>query len=256
MPLRHSSWKEHLLAKSNSVEGLTGNENFGSFPAATAKTTIQADALLKNLTEEGSVLLAATDDSKKITLLHQLKNFGGTRTRPINKIVALSGTTVDSKIFKIEPSSLLTFQTHLSPKEDELLNCKNKSEAEGCSVVDAAQYRIKVLPVVALPPLLVTLLLETGEEDPFELIHLFNKAAAKFDEARDDDSGANELLATKSIGYYLRWLWLVGKGEIRQLVELDEDEEGDEEVNTYLTSLRSEHILPPRRGLWLHTTHG
>ena len=76
MPLRHSSWKEHLLAKSNSVEGLTGNENFGSFPAATAKTTIQADALLKNLTEEGSVLLAATDDSKKLTLLHQLKNFG------------------------------------------------------------------------------------------------------------------------------------------------------------------------------------
>ena len=51
MPLRHSSWKEHLLAKSNSVEGLTGNENFGSFPAATAKTTIQADALLKNLTD-------------------------------------------------------------------------------------------------------------------------------------------------------------------------------------------------------------
>ncbi|KAL3793389.1 hypothetical protein ACHAWO_003081 [Cyclotella atomus] len=98
MPLRHSSWKEHLLAKSNSVEGLTGNENFGSFPAATAKTTIQADALLKNLTEEGSVLLAATDDSKKLTLLHQLKNFDGTRTRPINKIVALSGTTVDSKI--------------------------------------------------------------------------------------------------------------------------------------------------------------
>jgi hypothetical protein len=54
--------------------------------------------------------LAATGDSKKLTLLHQLKNFGGTRTCTTNKIVALSGTTVDSKIAKIEPSSLLTLR--------------------------------------------------------------------------------------------------------------------------------------------------
>jgi hypothetical protein len=123
-------------------------------------------------------------------------------------------------------------------------------------VVDAAQYRIKVLPVVVLPPLLVTLLLETGEEDPFELVHLFNKTASKFDEIKDDDDddewGANEALSTKSIGYYLRWLWLVGKGEIKQLMELDEDEEGDQEINTYLTSLRSEYILPPSRALVAH----
>lgn len=55
--------------------------------------------------------------------------------------------------------------------------------------------------------------------------------------------GVTESIATKSIGYYICWLWLVGKGKIQSLVEQEGDEE-DEESNTFLTSLRSENILP------------
>jgi hypothetical protein len=91
MSLQYSSWKECLLAKIDSIEGITGNNNIGAFPAATNKTTISPEALLANLTDEGSVLLAVPKDGeeKKLSIIHQVKNFGGTQTRTSIKVVAL-----------------------------------------------------------------------------------------------------------------------------------------------------------------------
>ena len=243
MSLRYSSWKECLLAKTVSIEGTTGNDNMGAFPAATNKTTIPSDALLANLTEEGSVLLTVLEngEEKKLSIIHQVKNFGGTRTRTSNKVVALKGLAADAKILKIDETSLLTYQNLWAPKEDDLLECESKEDAENCTAIDSAQYRIKVLPVVVCPPLLVALLLKTEERDPMELIHLFNKAASNFDEETGGD------VATKAIGYYLRWLWLVGKDKVESLAcQWDEE---DEETNSYLAALRANNILPPSEGM-------
>ena len=100
MSLRYSSWKECLLAKTVSIEGTTGNDNMGAFPAATNKTTTPSAALLANLTEDGSVLLTVLEngEEKKLSIIHQVKNFGGTRTRNSNKVVALKGLAADAKI--------------------------------------------------------------------------------------------------------------------------------------------------------------
>lgn len=108
-------------------------------------------------------MLAVTGDDNKLAILHQIKNFGGTRTRPTSKFVALCGTSVDTKILNIEGASLLRFQNLWDPKEDEMLKCQSKEDADNCTAMDMAQYPLKVLPVVALPPLLVTLWLETEE---------------------------------------------------------------------------------------------
>jgi hypothetical protein len=43
------------ITKTNSVEGLAGNENIGAFPTVTSKTTIPPEAFLANLIEEHSV---------------------------------------------------------------------------------------------------------------------------------------------------------------------------------------------------------
>jgi hypothetical protein len=89
-----------------------------------------------------------------------------------------------------------------SPKEDDLLKCKDKEDAENCTAIDTAQYCVKVLPVVALPPLLLALLLQVKELDPImELMHLINKAAPSFDEERAELSTSNEI-ATKAVSYY------------------------------------------------------
>jgi hypothetical protein len=84
----------------------------------------------------------------------------------------------DAKILNIEETTLLTYQNLWASKEDDLLKCESmRDDAEGCTAINSAQYRIKVLPVVALPPLLVALLLKSEERDPMELIHLVNKTA-------------------------------------------------------------------------------
>lgn len=247
MSLQYPSWKESLLAKTVSVEGVASNNNIGAFPATTNKSSLSPEALLTNLTEQDSVLLAVLEDGdeKKLSIIHHIKNFGGTRTRTSNKIVALGDLDAGAKILKIEDTTLTTLQSLWAPKEADMLKCESKEDAEGCTAVDTAQYRVKVLPVVALPPLLVALLLQTEERDPMELIHLFNKAASKFDEEKAEQ-GLDKGAAGKAIGYYLCWLWLAGKDRIESLpVQLDEE---DEEANAYLTAIRANNILPPSEG--------
>jgi hypothetical protein len=78
-----------------------------------------------------------------------------------------------------------------------------------------------------------------------ELSHLFNNAASNFDEEKAEQ-GAGGDVASKAIGCYLRWLWLVGKDKVESLAcQLEEE---DEETNSYLTAIRVNNILPPSEG--------
>jgi hypothetical protein len=146
MSLQYPSWKESLLAKTVSVEGVASNDNIGAFPATTNKSSLSPEALLTNLTKQDSVLLAVLEDGdeKKLSIIHHIKNFGGTRTRTSNKIVALGDLDAGAKILKIEDTTLTTLQSLWAPKEADMLKCESKEDAEGCTAVDTAQYRVSL----------------------------------------------------------------------------------------------------------------
>jgi hypothetical protein len=97
--------------------------------------------------------------------------------------------------------------------------------------------------VVVLPPLLVAELLEADLSDPLALIPELTLKAAQFD---DNHAGVASVRASAKevMGkLFLRWLWLVGKGEIDGLeVKIDEE---DDELKAYLLEVTSKHILPP-----------
>jgi hypothetical protein len=138
-------------------------------------------------------LFALTGWVNQLAVLHQIKNFGGTRSRKQHKIVAVGGTDVDAKVVIVEPSSLLTFQEVIAPTGEELLKCRDKAEVENCTCIDGAKYRTKYLPVIAPPPLIISLLLETEQGDPMELIPLITRAAMKFDEEKGIETGMENL---------------------------------------------------------------
>jgi hypothetical protein len=67
-----------------------GNRNLRAF-SNTLNADFSNDAKLKDLIEENDTVILAADANKKLAVFHSPKNFGGTRTRPDNKVACLIG---------------------------------------------------------------------------------------------------------------------------------------------------------------------
>jgi len=67
-----------------------GNRNLPAF-SRTLDANSSYEAKLKDLTEEIDTVILAADANKKLAVFHSPKNFGGTRTRPDNKVACLIG---------------------------------------------------------------------------------------------------------------------------------------------------------------------
>ena len=67
-----------------------GNRNLPAF-SGTLDADFSNEAKLKDLIEEIDTVILAADANRKLAILHSPKNFGGTRTRPDNKVACLIG---------------------------------------------------------------------------------------------------------------------------------------------------------------------
>ena len=67
-----------------------GNKNISSFNEALS-SDLSVEEKIKNLTEDKDDVIAFVDGESRIQLVHSVKNLGGTRSRPKNKIVGIIG---------------------------------------------------------------------------------------------------------------------------------------------------------------------
>ena len=85
--LPQKNWIEWF---SNHPNNEDGNRNMAAF-SSILESGLSEEEKLRSLVEEIDTVILAADANNKIMILHSPKNFGGTRSRPDNKVVCMLG---------------------------------------------------------------------------------------------------------------------------------------------------------------------
>ena len=80
----HPTWANWFV---NHPSNDAGNKNLLAF-SSTFDADFSNKAKLKDLVEEVDTVILAANANRKLELFHSPKNFGGTRTRPVDKWLA------------------------------------------------------------------------------------------------------------------------------------------------------------------------
>ena len=81
------------------------------------------------------IMTLAVTEKKKIVVLHSIKNLGGTLTHPPNKVLALLGTSHDTKAVELIVKSALKDYKTKAPKFEDIKNKVTKDEINGVAVL-------------------------------------------------------------------------------------------------------------------------
>ncbi len=107
MPLS-PSWKMHFLqglALLNAIDGC----NVKKYSEAMTHDAA-VDTKMKYLREDHNFILIA-NNKKQVTILHNLKNYGGTMLQPTNKVAALFGIGPDAQVVALNASTAIATQS-------------------------------------------------------------------------------------------------------------------------------------------------
>ncbi len=104
----HPTWSEWFT---NHPSNDAGNLNLQAFSNILGSGDTEATKL-QQVTEEIDTVILAANGSNGIIMLHSPKNFGGTRTRPANKLVCMIG--MGSQAVSVLVDLNLEFGTHKS----------------------------------------------------------------------------------------------------------------------------------------------
>jgi hypothetical protein len=83
----HTTWSDWFI---NHASNDAGNRNLQAF-SNTLGSDVNKATKLQQVTKEVDTVILAANASNKIMLLHSSRNFGGTRTRPANKLACMIG---------------------------------------------------------------------------------------------------------------------------------------------------------------------
>ena len=83
----HFTWANWFI---NHASNDAGNQNLQAFSDILGSSKNETTKL-RQVVEDIDTVILAVNSSNRIMLLHSPKNFGGTRTRPANKVICLMG---------------------------------------------------------------------------------------------------------------------------------------------------------------------
>ena len=118
--MSRNSWKQYYLSLASNEQG---NQKINAFTEASLLQNSKKNRL-SNITEELDYVVLTGDGFNKVQILHSIKNVGGTRLRPANKILALIGQGPNSVPVIVDEESLLADVDICSPKFEDLVACK------------------------------------------------------------------------------------------------------------------------------------
>ena len=204
------TWKDVLLANTTSTRGVAGNRDLASYEsAADGKGT--ARNVVRNITEDEEGVLLAGDEEKKIIFIHCIKNLGGVRSRPENKVIGNIGLSNKASTVIIN-EDLWEIPLNLrAPSAKSLLECTSAGEAKD----ETATAAFRTLRGIIIPPWAVECLLtmETEEEiDPFEAIITLVRGAKEFDKKHEEDKSYTELAVDHIVSCFVSYgVWEMRK---------------------------------------------
>ena len=200
---------------SNYQNNEDGNRNMAAFSIILKAGSSQEEKLW-SLVEEIETVILAADANNNIMILHNPKNFGGTRSRQDNKVVCMLGLCVHAIYALINLRTALVDCQILVPAVTDLSNCKTAEEVPNIPVPkEDGLISFKGSSVFIPAPILCNAFLASGTNKPFKLIPIITDAARNFDSEHEEDETMTSLALTHSDDLNA-WLYSVRVGLINK----------------------------------------
>jgi hypothetical protein len=91
---------------------------------------------LRSVVKETDTAILAADANKNVLIFHSPKNFGGTRTRPKNKLIGLIGLGAQATWVQINLRTALANCNIIVPEVDEIAGCTTAQEVNNIPIQD------------------------------------------------------------------------------------------------------------------------
>ena len=237
--LKAASWKEFYLAQNE------GNQNLTAYSQAMCHKKSKTEKLLSLVEELNSVILLAGDD-RKIIVAHSPWNFGGTRARPMDKVVVLHGMGERAICLVLDKESVLKeyrfrYPTHIE-LQDAFYHDRCESELDSASDYLFEQSEdYKGVGVFIPGPFLRDAILKSETVDPSKLVPLAMKEAVELDKDHGNDSSISNK-AIEHVIHFVFWLFGVNNGKIPS-ISYNKKYLEDEEINKFCHERHCRQIL-------------
>ena len=244
----HNNWGLKIIDWTESDEGEEGNKNLTAFCNATDPDALSRADRIKAVTSTPAIIALAVTEERKIIVLHSIKNFGGSLTRPQDKILALAGVSHDATVVELVVDSAFKEIKSKAPKYEDLKD-KSIDELKEVPTLSRVTRDCAHLSGIVVPPPFLTKTIvkaameaEDGVLEPISLVDKVLGAAKTFDEEKEGNGDFNEGGVEKS-EQLVRWLMSVFHGFVD--VTILKTVADDEEANTYRVQQHEKWIIPP-----------
>ena len=215
---KQPNWAEWFI---NNPNNEAGNNNLQAFSDVLG-SEVSTEAKIRDLVDQIDTVILIADANRNIMLLHSPKYFGGTRSRPDNKVSCMIGLGARAtSIFPVLNSALEDIHV-VVPSVQELSGCESAQDVENIPALDQNGEKGFEGSAIFIPgPVLRNAIIESNSRNPSELIPIIYQTAWTFDQERNINSAiprADDLCA---------WIWSVKEGlvpETRYSVNPDDEE--------------------------------
>jgi hypothetical protein len=209
---KQSNWVNWFINHPSNDEG---NKNLQSFSDILSAGLLE-ELKLKQLVEEIDTVILAADANKNILILHSPKNFGGTRSRPSNKVICMIGLGNQGTYISINLNSALADHCIAIPSFSDLADCKMAEDNANLPTPEEdSTIGFKGSSVFIPCPIIRNAILEAETTNPFALIPIVTAAARAFDVEHESDESQTHKAITHADDLNA-WLYGVKTGLISE----------------------------------------
>jgi hypothetical protein len=174
----HSTWADWFINHANND---SENRNLEAFSNILSSGDSN-EAKLRALVEEINTVILAADLNKNIMILHSPINFGGTRSRPKNKVVCMLGVGLQATYILLDLNTALADILILVPTVPDLAGCKSAKEVANIPAPEEDGLVGFEGSAIFIPgPVLENTIISAKKKNPFELIPIISQAAWSLD---------------------------------------------------------------------------
>jgi hypothetical protein len=171
----HLNWTNWFT---NHVNNDAGNRNLQAFSDILGEDVLN-ETKLRDLVEEIDTVILAADSNRNVILFHSPKNFGGTRSRPENKVSCLIGLGDRATAVLLDLNTAFQNLQMTVPSVRDLSECESAEEITNLAL--GVEIGFGGSAIFIPGPVLRNTIIESNSRDPFELIPIIFRAARSFD---------------------------------------------------------------------------
>ena len=206
-----TTWS-HYFKNLESLEETNKRMSVLSSASLYSEETDKIEAIRAFTEDEDLMIMVIAQVTNKVKILHSLKNLGGTRRKPTNKIVALDGFAEQAIPIMLSDESIAKKLTVRTPSLTRLRTFVTKQQISESTIITTGQQNFKSYPFAILPPFLALDIIDTEDREPESLFIQCQESIDKFDSEHENDASYES--AKENCKHILSFLWAASKNLI------------------------------------------